>query len=147
MNGRKWPIVFAGLLLDDAAMKSVGPVSNEDQQTYYGATGKALWGAPCTSCYQANGCDYGGSCPNGAKECRDPAGLVDGCVDYRDCCTSLVWPGQALAALVLHAKATWNHDAFFDYTDRWMNGDVSGPQSSDSKFVDEMWQTYRAHLP
>ncbi|MFY0541140.1 hypothetical protein [Nannocystis pusilla] len=89
-NGRKFPIVFAGTLLGDAAMASPGTdIGNEDEMTYYGEGDKALWGRACDDdCYLPNGCQYGGDCDAGAKDCRDPAGLVDGCTDYRDCCTS-----------------------------------------------------------
>ncbi|WP_394826813.1 hypothetical protein [Pendulispora albinea] len=147
MNGRKFPIVFAGTLLNDAGMKRPGVLSGEDVQTYRGTDGKAHWGAPCTACYLANGCAYSGSCTNGSKDCRDPAGKIDGCIDYRNCCTSLVWPGQALAALALHAKADWNHDPFFDYVDRWMSGDVVGGGDTSSAFVKDMWTKYRNNLP
>lgn len=78
---------------------------------------------------------------------------------------------QALAALILdnhitsiNVKSLYNHDAFFDYVDRWMNEDMtthcqtisttwsgytygkplpSEYQTSDSDFVDNMWATYR----
>ena len=31
--------------------------------------------------------------------------------------------GVALAAQFMKAKAIWNHDAFFDYVERWMSTD------------------------
>ena len=39
---------------------------------------------------------------------------------YRRCCTSVGWVAQALALRLMHAEKAWNHDAFFDYVDRWM---------------------------
>ena len=45
--------------------------------------------------------------------------------NYRRCCTSVAWVGQALAMRLLHAEQNWNHDAFFDYMDRWMYEDDS----------------------
>ncbi len=147
MNGRKFPIVFAGLMLNDIGMKRPGEISGEDQQTYRGSNGKALWGATCTSCYFPNACALGGSCNGGRQDCKDPAGLIDGCDGYRNCCTSLTWPGQALAILVLKAKNEWNHDPFFDYVDRWMAGDVPEGGSAGSKFVEDMWKKYRNNLP
>jgi len=45
--------------------------------------------------------------------------------DYRRCCTSVAWVGQALAIRLLQAENYWNHDAFFDYVDRWMYEDDS----------------------
>jgi len=148
-NGRKWPIVLAGALLGDAAMRSPGAaIGNEDQQTYYGTNGKALFGKPCSNaCYFTSGCTYAGSCQAGSKDCRDPAGLVDGCADYRNCCTSYTWVGEGLAALVLGLKADWGHDAFFDYVDRWMTGDVAGGGGTSSQLVTDLWKTYRNNLP
>jgi hypothetical protein len=90
---------------------------------------------------------------------------------YRRCCTSLVWIGEALAIHLLGAESVWNHSAFFDYADRWMNeadaqavADIrtqSGFDYSASwerqrqtagyfqgefpqySFVDDMWAAYR----
>ena len=33
------------------------------------------------------------------------------------------WVGQALVIRLLKADRAWNHDAFFDYVDRWMTED------------------------
>jgi hypothetical protein len=81
--------------------------------------------------------------------------------EYRRCCTSVSWVGQALAAKLIGAESAWNHSAFFAYVDRWMNDDDSADvaaikaqigadysaswmrqrQSWDT-FVDNMWRTY-----
>lgn len=147
-NGRKLPIVLAGSLLGDAAMASPGlDVGNEDRMTYYGSDGIARWGRDCDSCYFASGCDYAGACMNGAKDCRDPAGLEDGCADYRNCCTSVTWVGEALAVHAMGQRQAWGHDAFFDYVDRWVAGDVDGGGGASSDFVLEMWSMYRDAAP
>lgn len=147
-NGRKWPIVFAGAMLNESGMKSPGlDIGNEDRMTYVGANGKALWGRACDACYFPNGCAYSGTCTNGAKDCHDPEGLVDGCADYRNCCTSVTWVGTSLAAQMMGLKIDWGHDPFFDYVDRWMDGDVPGGGATSSAFVTEMWTTYRNDLP
>ena len=39
---------------------------------------------------------------------------------YRRTSTSDGWVAQALALHLLHAEKVWDHDAFFDYVDRWM---------------------------
>jgi hypothetical protein len=52
-----------------------------------------------------------------------------------------------LATLMLGAKNIWNHDAFFDYVDRWMGGDVSGGGSAAGAFANQMWTQYRDALP
>jgi hypothetical protein len=147
-NGRKWPIVLAGELLGVSAMKSPGvDIGGEDAQVYVGNNGKALWGRNCSSCFFSNGCSLGGSCTAGAQDCRDPAGLVDGCEGYRNCCTSLTWVGEALAARILGATSDWGNQAFFDYVDRWMTGDVQGGGGAGSAFVSGMWAAYRNNLP
>lgn len=149
-NGRKWPIVFAGLMLDDCALLKVGSKYDdshfgEDGQTYLGAGNKALFGWDCGGghgTYFQDGCTGGG-----AKDCRDPAGQLDGCEDYRNCCTSAYWVGEMLSTAMLHAEPIWNHAAFFDYVDRWMSGDVQGGGSAQSTFIDAMWTQYRNALP
>ena len=45
-SGRKWPILFAGLMLGHEGMSHVKATFHEDQQTYYGPGyrgQKALW--------------------------------------------------------------------------------------------------------
>jgi hypothetical protein len=144
MNGRKWPIVFAGLMLDDAEMASPGPVSGEDGQTYFGAEGEALWGVACDSCFFENGCDLGGDCNAGRQDCRDPEELVDGCYGYRNCCTSHTWVGQALAArLVPGGIEAWDHEPLFAYVDRWMGGEVEDGGGTGTSFVADMWTAHR----
>ncbi|MGE5295271.1 MAG: putative Ig domain-containing protein, partial [Solirubrobacterales bacterium] len=55
----------------------------------------------------------------------------------------------ALAALLTPgAKELWNHDAYFDYTDRYQaftgpGGAYEGYWHTWSKFIDNMWHTYR----
>jgi MYXO-CTERM domain-containing protein len=149
-SGRKWPIVFAARLLDDCDLLKVGEKYDdshfgEDGQTYAGAGGKALFGWDCgggQGTYFQDGCTGGG-----AKDCRDPAGQVDGCADYRNCCTSGYWVGQMLSTLMLHAETIWNHQPYFDYVDRWMSGDVAGGGSASSQFIEDMWAQYRSKLP
>ncbi|MDC0666793.1 hypothetical protein [Nannocystis radixulma] len=147
-NGRKFPIVFAGALLGDAAMASPGTdIGNEDEMTYHGEGDKALWGRACNDCYFDNGCQYSGDCENGAKDCRDPAGLADGCSDYRNCCTSHTWVGEALAIHAMDLRAAWAHDPFFDYVDRWVAGDVEDGGGASNDFVAAMWTAYRDAAP
>ncbi|MCK6538035.1 MAG: hypothetical protein L6Q84_34100 [Polyangiaceae bacterium] len=148
-NARKWPIVLAGRLLGDCDLLKVGLDYDDDQfgedgHTYFGKSGKALFGMSCgpNQTYFQNGCSG-----SGAKDCRDPAELVDGCGDYRNCCTSAYWVGEMLSTLMLRSKKIWAHDAFFDYVDRWMSGDVSGGGAASSAFVDGMWKAHRQNLP
>ena len=140
-NGRKWAIIFTGMLLNNSAMKNIdatGIMFGEDGQTYIGTDGKGYWGADCVSPYQAAGCSGTGS-----KQCRPTSGVGDGCDDYRVCCTSHTWVGQALAAHIMAAENIWNHPAFFKYVDRWMAGGVVGGGNPGSTMIGNMWNLYR----
>ncbi len=165
-NGRKWPIVFAGILLDDPDMQAIATSYpevrfSEDMQTIYdtGWTGASVV--------------YGGHVgPDGESvnpgwgpyEHLQPSQWLGDAIGegYRRCCTSLGWVGESLSARMLGAESLWNHDPFFAYTDRWMTEDDSAHvqqiltdtghdytaswarqgQAWDD-FVEEMWATYR----
>jgi hypothetical protein len=149
-SGRGWPVVFAAKMLNDPDMLNVGVDYGadghfgENDQTYYGVNNKPLWGWNCGGGqnYFQNGCSG-----SGFRDCRDPAGLVDGCSDYRSCCTVPFWIGEMLSALMLNAKSVWNHNAFFDFVDRWMGGGTSDRPNPQNQFVKDMWNLYRNNLP
>jgi hypothetical protein len=177
-TSRKWPILFAGIMFNDTAMqhppKYIGTGSTidkfgEDGQTFYGQPtiefpqGKALWGQDCVASGWPN--QYTTYCAgdtedeniSGDKDCRDPAGIKDGCTGYRICCTSYTWVGAALAAMLMHAQPVWDHNAHFDYVDRWVSEpaswsnsstayyrDVYGYGGTGSGFMANMWATYRS---
>lgn len=176
-NGRKWPIVFAGLMLgDDAMMKAQYP-TGEDGNTYYGPcwTGATVcWGMYHPSSPKQ---DHEGKPPSewtfdGRGKPGDPGAGHDSDSrgeSYRRCCTSFSWVGEALAAQLLKTDEAWNHPAFFDYVDRWMYEDdtkfrleawqasgatgefkadaFGGQRTSRSPFIDAMWAAYRPTLP
>ncbi len=132
-SGRKLPIVFAGLLLGDDALAHINrsfPEASfgEDEQTAYGTswTGAKVVFAGHSGIEAATG--IGRSRGNGwgpyehlpPKEWKDGQNTSE---SYRRCCTSVGWVAQALALRLLHAESAWDHDAFFDYADRWMYED------------------------
>ncbi len=169
-SGRKWPIIFAGLMLGDSAMaspdKSLPNLRfGEDMQTMAGKSwtgaavvytgqqgvvnGKAVSKMPGWGPYENNPPEEWGD--------SDKIGEDD-----RRCCTSLSWVGEALCAHLLGAEKLWNHDAFFDYVDRWMTEDdsrtiaeikqakgwdYSAPWGRQGQcwdaFVENMWEVYR----
>ena len=178
-SGRKFPIVLAGLLLGDERMaeptRSFPKVNfGEDNQTTYG---------PCwtgaTVCFAGHsGIHADGSIPRrqwGPYEHLRPAewdksGMANAQSEaYRRANSSTSWVGQALVIRLLGAEKQWNHDAFFDYVDRWMYENdkafrdeinLSFPKHdyNDKKtwatqgqawepFVTEMWTKYRTTLP
>jgi len=150
-HGRKWPILFAGIMLNNSDMKNP-PLYNpensrlykfvEDRYTSYGAS---------TAEYPNRKPIWGVDCENGDRgPCRDPNGLVDATSNYRACCSVLTWVGQALAARIMNAIELWNHNVFFDYVDRWVTEPESWREGGDpavwgfgSRFIQNLWETYR----
>jgi len=159
MSGRKWPILFAGIMLDDPGMKGIGGFEvdglswegnqyseafQEDCQTFY-LTEETRNEYP--EFYQ-NPDWYdpparAGDAVFGMRACMKDYGQTD----YRACCNSQSWVGQVLCARLLNAKNLWNHDALFDYVDWWMEVWVPGDPSRhgywDSGFQERMWNAYR----
>jgi hypothetical protein len=140
-SGRKLPILFAGILLNNDAMKNVSAAFpnkfGEDMQTLYinqlppaGTYTQAWQGA--TVIYGGHyGVNADGSVVSpglyGPYEQLQPSawGILTPPGEqlgeaYRRCCTSVSWVGEALAIRLMNAESAWNHPAFFDYVDRWM---------------------------
>ncbi len=149
-SGRKWPIVFAGLLFADPEMASP-PTSypdtrfGEDMHTSYVAdlappADQPPWWDASDVVYTGHMGVLGGVAVNddpawGPYEHLAPEDWLDDIGEsYRRCCTSQAWVGQALAARVLDAQADWGHDAFFAYVDRWMNPD------GDTEYTQEIFE-------
>ena len=153
-SGRKMPILFAGVLLGHGGMKHVRASFAEDEQTYNGQGyrgQKALWTIDRSESRRHehlppqrwDGPPFQGE-NNGWKS-----------EAYRRL-NGPTWIGQALAARLLGAKGCWNHDAFFDYVDRWVAEADAGtveretgrpaaydPFAGAGDFVRAMWQAYR----
>jgi hypothetical protein len=174
-SGRKLPIVFAGLLLGDESLSHINQsfpkVSfGEDEQTAYGTswTGAhvVFAGHSGIDTVTGDGRDRGNGW--GPYEHTPPAEWKAGqntSESYRRCCTSVGWVAEALSLRLLHAEIAWNHEAFFDYVDRWMfendagfvqmiksatgrdhDHDWSRQGQAWDRFVNEMWSTYRHGL-
>jgi len=157
-HGRKWPVIFAGLMLDHEGMKNpplydVGDINKfvEDRMTTYGAPtsdypeGKPIWGLRCIDDSHGDSCIVIGE----STQDREEGG-------YRTCCSSFTWVGQALAARLMGTVDLWNHQAFFDYVDRWVSEPESWVYGGESHpgyygfggdFVQDMWDTYRYYTP
>ena len=173
------PIVFAGLLLGDEQLANVGknfPQARfgEDEQTAYGDcwTGAKVvfagfWGINTATGLTSQTNVFGAYEHKPPKEwtgiAAGPNRTGDKCSEgYRRTCTSSAWIGEALALHLMRAEKFWNHDAFFDYCDRWMYEDetkllktlneVSGKDFTENfcregqtfdRFVTQMWGSYR----
>jgi hypothetical protein len=154
-SGRKWPILFAGLMLDDPSFTPDprNTVFHEDAQTYYGQGWygqKALWQMIFHHGIRQ---PYQERPPNTWDEWDQAS------EDYRLCCTVRAWAGEALAALLMGAKSDWNHNAFFDNVDDWMRktdlyaanrqGHPRPPDETTTfdPFVDAFWTLHRGDVP
>lgn len=148
-SGRKLPILLAGVMLDDGPMKNIGSFQfagashgfAEDCQTYYddnpayvfyrGTLGFPRYGKThCADPNQAS--NYANN------ECV--SGSEPGCNSYRDL-NSPSWVPQVLAARLLKLETLWNHQAYFDYQDRWVNEGLGGVWGS--SWGSAMWAQYR----
>ena len=154
-SGRKWPMLFAALMLGDARLRAVpeSAVFHEDAQTYYG---KGWFGQ--TVLWQMV-IHHG---PRTSYEEKPPEQWEQWdktSEGYRRCCNGSAWIGTALAARQMKAIKLWGHDAFFDYCDRWMReddpyaarrGSLGRPKEEGKAmdpFVDAMWRAYRKSAP
>ena len=165
-SGRKWPILFAGLILNDPNMKNIGRTDipdygplhpqyihfGEDDQTFYvtqvdvDATHSPLWN-PDSRDVQKN--------PYELEDIGLPEwGIVHAVGPERSnkywntayrLVSSPGWGGFVLAAHIMGVKELWNHDALFDYKDRYMQ--VTPDWRQTSKFVENMWDVYRDDYP
>ncbi|MEK7413269.1 MAG: hypothetical protein AAB263_08125 [Planctomycetota bacterium] len=152
--GRKWPILFAGAMLNDSHMQDVGNWKTrfqEDDQTFYvsqaevDVTNGPKWHpdkraklVPYTAA------DIG--LPEwGIWHASDPgADNRSWDATYRPINAS-VYPGFVLAARLMGLEDAWKHKALFDYTDRWMK-DTNGVHGSARlpAFAKSMWDAYAA---
>jgi len=169
-SGRKLPIVFAGLLLGDDELAYINksfPKAHfgEDEQTAYGDSwtgAKVVFTGhraidEATGVARAETGPYEHTVASTWKEGREKMSE-----SYRRCCTSAAWVAEVLALRLMKAEKLWDHDAFFDYCDRWMFEDETsvlkrlkedaGLDEPDwahegrtwETFVNEMWAAYRA---
>jgi len=143
-SGRKWPIIFAGLMLSDDDMlhmeRGYPDVRfHEDDQTAFGPV--TYRGETFQTSFSGSRAIFMGHSPYlmdsmgnhwergwGLVDVYDPRdwpvpGRLTSSEGYRRANTSACWVGEALAARLMHAEKHWNHDAFFAYVDRWMTED------------------------
>ncbi len=147
-HGRKFPLLFAGYMLNEQAiMQSInGVMFGEDDQTFYvqetspGVFNNGNGG------YTAQHKDMA---EWSIRHVEFPE-LDDSnwTANYRQCCTALSWQGYVLAARIIGLKSLWQHDALFDYTDRYIQVQRSRTQDdawflSNSAFSLAMWDMYR----
>jgi len=144
-SGRKFPIILAGILLNDSGMKNVSTTYpdkfGEDMQTLYinqlppaGTYQQAWQGATVIygghyGVYAADSTPVSAGLYGPYEQLQPanwpiltPPGEQLG-EAYRRCCTSVSWVGEALAVNLVNGESVWNYPAFFDYVYRWMMED------------------------
>lgn len=149
--GRKWPILFAGAMLDDPHMLEVGRWKTrfqENEQTFVvsqaevditnGPDWKPDRRAPVRPYAPADI----GTPEWGIRHVENPrADNAHWGALYRDINNATI-PAFALAARLMGLKDAWNHEPFFDYCDRVMAGERA-PHNRQSAFLEAMWTAYR----
>jgi hypothetical protein len=158
-HGNKFPILVAGLVLHDESMLGVGKAYvsktaqeggkggyfGEDSQTFYvRETSPSVWNWGHGN-YTA---DHDGLPEWGFSHCDHPErdDVRWDANPYRRCCTANGWLGEALAARMMGLREAWNHDAFFDYVDRYAQVDqAEGWHRSWVGWHPSMWGAYRSN--
>lgn len=154
-SGRKWPILFASIMLGEPALARLPETAlfQEDTQTYYG---KGWFGQ--TALYWM--IQHHGKRSRYEEKPPEQWERWDRVTEgYRICCNAVSWVGTALTARYMKAIKLWNHDAFFDYVDRWMReddpfekarGNHPRPKMEGTTFdpfVTAMWKAHRKNAP
>lgn len=172
-QGRKWPILFASLMLDAPELRDFP--KGDQRFPVYGRV-KVLPGeaAPApTTLFQEDLDTYYGQGGDGQTVLwqivthtgpkppyeQTPRANFDKGIKFMDAYrfnNAGSGIGVVLAAHYMRAKAVWNHDAFFDYMDRWMSPGEKwdqptwlreGMTRSVDPFVEAMWFAHRAKAP
>lgn len=137
LEGRKLPILFAGIVLDNSEIKNAVHDASLDQfgengGTYFSpASGRALYGQTRTGgspTYYWQNIVF----DSGSRTQSDPYQFIDGGQrpgrSYQGAVLSQPWKGTALAVRLLDAVDVWNYAPFMEYSDRWVNyGTLSLP--------------------
>ncbi|MCA8951653.1 MAG: hypothetical protein KDE27_19250, partial [Planctomycetes bacterium] len=157
-SGRKFPILFAGAVLNDASLLAIGQThpsayhgpSNpnnssrfgEDCQTFYvqqTSPGVYNWGFGGYTSTLNNTAEWGFGHTNNIGA-DDSSWLGN---SYRRCCTANAWVGQTLCARMMGLVSAWNHPAYFDYQDRYMQTELTSWRAW-NPWHETMWDAYRA---
>ena len=154
-SGRKLPAILAAALLGDKKMQHTASNARfaEDLQTYYGQG----WAGQQALFQVVN---LWGSRPPHEQKLPTEWDKNDKQAEMYRGVNSGAWPATALVIRLMGLVKAWDHDAFFDYNDRWMSPKdpyadqyPAGQQRSDKEgkaidsFVNDMWQRFRTAAP
>jgi len=148
-SGRKFPILFAGMMLQHWGMLGIGSHSaffGEDDQTFYveeTSPGVINFGFGGYTAADVGLADWG-YWHRISPERDNSDWLGD---PYRLCCTANAWYGPALFMILTQSSSLWGHPAFFDYMDRYAEIvptlGVEQWKVSWDEFYGDMWEVYR----
>lgn len=166
--GRKWPILFTGLLLENDHMMNVGywdrsfdngAEFQEDQNYFYvssaevSLTNSSRWAPDSRNQKAGEALPYGrediGLPEWGIRHAYRPeSDNKHMAAKYREV-NGGVTPGFALAALMMRGRKAWNHEPFFDYQDRYMAHPQRPKKGTNAvnPFISGMWNKYRELYP
>jgi hypothetical protein len=154
-NGRKLPMAFAAVMLNDQSMKETvmkaaqalqndAGVFGEDGHLYTGVNGVVLFGK--RDRWWSEKAYWHNFVSISSKDYRDPYGYIDGGHQqegaYQVCCTSFMWKGTALVLwLIPELKRVWNNELFTTYVDRYVTkGRIYAPDPCSP--YDGNWANY-----
>lgn len=153
-SGRKWPILFASIVLNDPALYDLPETAlfSEDTQTYFGP---GYFGQ--TALFQQV-IHHGPRLPYEEYKPEDLKDRWDKTSEGYRSINLRAWPGTALAAYLMSASKAWGHDAFFANVERWMDPNdpyrqarsVPRPEHETTvydPFIADMWKAYRGKIP
>lgn len=157
-SGRKFPILLAGAVLNYAPMLNIG---NDYPSGYFGPgnpNNRAQFGEDASTFFVQQtspgvyNWGYGGydatwqdiaEWGNGHSHAPQNDNSGWDADPYRRCCTANCWIGQTLAARIMGLRTLWNHPAYFDYMDRYMQTEPAGWTRAWEAWHGTMWDTYR----
>lgn len=147
-SGRKWPILFAGMILNEDSMKSIGSKSGdyalqgtygtppadyihfaEDDQTFYVSQNDVDCTSGITCSWNPDSRSgtpypYTSAVINmpewGIRALNSPSRSDMAWYAIYRHVNGYVWSGFILAARFMNAQDLWNNPALFDYMDRYM---------------------------
>jgi len=159
--GRKFPILFAGVLLDDPHMKSVGTWETrfqDDEQTFYVTresveiTKSTRWNPDHRAKDKEPYRDEDVGMPEwGVRHTMKPEHDNRGWRTPYRAINGTAIPGFALAVAVMDRREEWNHDAYLDYATRYMqtirqDGKQVRGTNAPSVFTQNMWDEYHQQV-
>jgi hypothetical protein len=162
-NGRKFPILFAGRVLNDAAMLGVGttfanvfhgpdsPLNtvvpfSEDGQTFYvqeTSPGVYNWGYGGYTAVDVGVPEWGNFHANGNSQSLASDNVLWDGNSYRRCCSANGWVGSCLTMQIMGLQSAWNQPAWFAYMDRYTQIEPDGSWTESwVPWHSSMWAAY-----